>query len=132
MPFYSHAAVWKSIKTTWEEGKKIQPRSENTPPRYFRAQKGPKPQTNKVNKQTTCAAQCGSDHDRTPTVKHRTTGPCVSKKARVKLRVSKYKDILRYSLLSPEEQPNLKKTMFLKWSRQRRLQRCNIWRRWNR
>lgn len=53
--------------------------------------------------------QCGSDHDRTPTVKHGTIRPCVSKKARAKLRVSKYEDILRYSLLSPEEQLNLKK-----------------------
>lgn len=30
--FYSQAVLWKSIKKpNWEEGKKIQPRSENTP-----------------------------------------------------------------------------------------------------
>ncbi len=101
--------MWKSIKNN------MGGREENTAEirehtsRYIHAQKGPKPQTNKVNKQTPCAAQCGSDHDRNPTVKHGTTKPCVSKKARAKLRVSEYKDILRYSLLSPEEQPNLEK-----------------------
>lgn len=92
-----------------KEGKKIQLRSENTPYHYFRAKQGPKPQTNKVNKQTPYAAQHGSDHDKTLRAKHETTGPCAIKKARAKLRVSKYEDILRYSLLSLEEQLNLKK-----------------------
>lgn len=44
-----------------------------------------------------------------PTVKQRTTGPCVSRKARSELKVPEYEeDILKYSLLSPEEPLNQK------------------------